>query len=157
MYPQGNRQQDSMGCTLDNETKIGAILDHKIGNVSPDSFETGDGLFEQLKFNSHGLIPAIVQDVTDGAVLMMAWMDREALERTLATGDVWFYSRSRNRHWRKGEESANTLHAVEVCYDCDGDTLLLKCQIGGEGVACHTGARTCFYRTLPIERSSHDG
>ncbi|MCL2024276.1 MAG: phosphoribosyl-AMP cyclohydrolase [Coriobacteriia bacterium] len=101
-----------------------------------------------LTYNADGLIPAIVQDAGDGTVLMMAWMDRAALERTLETGQAWFYSRSRKTSWRKGEQSGNTLQVQQVSYDCDGDTLLLTCTLGGDGVACHTGERTCFYREL---------
>jgi len=104
-----------------------------------------------LTYNDQDLIPAIIQDSTDGAVLMMAWMDREALLRTLLTGDVWFYSRSRSRMWRKGETSGNTLHALEVRYDCDSDALLLSCRIEGDKMACHTGERSCFYRSIPMK------
>jgi len=101
-----------------------------------------------LRFDANGLIPAIVQDVTDGAVLMLAWMNREALQRTQASGQTWFWSRSRSRLWHKGEESGNTQEVVEIRYDCDGDALLLRVNQGGAGVACHTGQRSCFYRKL---------
>jgi len=112
--------------------------------------ETDNLSIDDLQYNADGLISAIIQDEEDGDVLMVAWMDREALKRTLETGDVWFYSRSRDCYWRKGEESGNTLHAKEVRYDCDGDALLIICSIKGDGVACHTGKRSCFYRNLPI-------
>ncbi|MCL2882230.1 MAG: phosphoribosyl-AMP cyclohydrolase [Coriobacteriia bacterium] len=107
-----------------------------------------------LKFNADGLIPAIVQDISDGAVLMLAWMNREALQRTLASGQTWFWSRSRARLWHKGEESGNVQEVREVRYDCDGDTLLIKVEQGGDCVACHTGHRSCFYRRL--EGSTYD-
>ena len=104
-----------------------------------------------LTFDEHGLIPAIVQDENDGAVLMMAYMDKESLRRTLKEGRAWFFSRSRQSYWLKGESSGNIVRVSRVSYDCDGDTLLLQASIQGDGVACHTGARSCFYRSLSIE------
>lgn len=97
---------------------------------------------EELKFDDRGLLPVIVQDVTTGAVLMLAWANRAAVERTLATGQVWLWSRSRQSLWRKGETSGNTLTMVEVLPDCDGDTLLVRALPAGP--ACHRGTRTCF-------------
>jgi phosphoribosyl-ATP pyrophosphohydrolase/phosphoribosyl-AMP cyclohydrolase len=88
------------------------------------------------------LVPAIVQAVSDGRVLMLAWMDEEALRRTRETGEAWFWSRSRGRHWRKGETSGNTLAVEEIRDDCDGDAILL--QVRAAGPACHTGSRSCF-------------
>ena len=114
------------------------------------SIEVDTLTIDELTYNEAGLIPAVIVDVSDREVLMVAWMDKEAVRRTLDSGDVWFYSRSRARYWRKGEESGNTLRAQEVRYDCDGDTLLITCEVGGEGVVCHTGKRSCFYRTLPL-------
>lgn len=108
-----------------------------------------------LRFNEDGLIPAIVQDAGDGAVLMLAWMNRDSLARTLTCGQTWFWSRSRKRLWHKGEESGNVQNVRALLYDCDGDTLLVKVEQGGDGVACHTGQRSCFYRTLREEKS-HD-
>ena len=99
-------------------------------------------MIEDLKFDDRGLLPVIVQDVTTGAVLMLAWANREAVERTLATGDVWFWSRSRQSLWRKGETSGNTLRMVEALPDCDGDTLLVRALPAGP--SCHRGTRTCF-------------
>lgn len=99
-------------------------------------------MIEELKFDDRGLLPVIVQDVTTGAVLMLAWANREAVERTLATGEVWFWSRSRQSLWRKGETSGNTLTVVEILPDCDGDTLLVRALPAGP--ACHRGTRTCF-------------
>ncbi len=88
------------------------------------------------------LTPAIVQDADDGRVLMLAWMDAEALRRTRETGEAWFWSRSRRRLWRKGETSGNTLEVVELRDDCDGDALLLRVRAGGP--VCHTGSLSCF-------------
>ncbi len=104
-----------------------------------------------LTFDEHGLIPAIVQDENDGAVLMMAYMDKESLRRTLKEGRAWFFSRSRQSYWLKGESSGNIVRVSRVSIDCDGDTLLLQASVKGDGVACHTGARSCFYRSLSIE------
>jgi phosphoribosyl-ATP pyrophosphohydrolase/phosphoribosyl-AMP cyclohydrolase len=92
--------------------------------------------------SERGLIPAIVQDARTGRVLMMAWMDEEARALTESTGEVHFFSRSRNRLWKKGETSGNTLHMVSISADCDGDTLLVRAI--PRGPACHTGAVTCF-------------
>lgn len=99
-----------------------------------------------LKFDDQGLIPAIVQDADSGQVLMMAYMNREALDKTLATGRTWFYSRSRQSLWMKGETSGNIQTVREVRYDCDQDTLLVLVE--QTGAACHTGHYSCFYRTL---------
>jgi phosphoribosyl-AMP cyclohydrolase len=94
-----------------------------------------------------GLVPAIVQDATDGTVLTLAYMDAEALRRTLATGRSWFYSRSRREYWQKGETSGDRQYVREVRVDCDGDTLVVLVDQHGRG-ACHTGERSCFYRTV---------
>ncbi|WP_141013769.1 phosphoribosyl-AMP cyclohydrolase [Nocardioides sambongensis] len=99
-------------------------------------------LADRLKRNADGLVPAVVQQHDTGEVLMLAWMDDEALHRTLATGRATYYSRSRQEYWVKGETSGNPQRVVEVRLDCDGDTLLVK--VDQVGVACHTGARTCF-------------
>ena len=96
----------------------------------------------RLKRNSQGLVPAVVQQHDTGEVLMLGWMDDEALHRTLTTGRSTFWSRSRQEYWVKGETSGHRQHVVEVRLDCDGDTLLVK--VDQEGPACHTGARTCF-------------
>jgi len=95
-----------------------------------------------LTFDERGLIPAIVQDAATGTVLMLAWMDREAIEATERTGEVHFHSRSRGALWRKGETSGNTLHAVEVLPDCDRDALLVRAH--PMGPVCHTGSATCW-------------
>jgi phosphoribosyl-AMP cyclohydrolase len=102
----------------------------------------------QPKFDADGLIPAIVTDARDGAVLMFAWMDASALAATLSTRLATFYSRSRRKPWVKGEESGNLLRVHEVRTDCDQDVVWLKVGVEGPGVACHTGAVSCFYRTV---------
>ena len=99
-----------------------------------------------LKFDDRGLIPAIVQDNTSGEVLMFAFMNAESLKRTLESGQVWFWSRSRQELWHKGATSGNTLAVREIRKDCDEDALLLK--VDPAGPACHTGDRSCFYRGL---------
>lgn len=96
----------------------------------------------RIKRNPDGLVPAVVTDATSGAVLMLAWMDDEALSRTLATRQATYWSRSRNEYWVKGATSGHTQHVREVRLDCDGDTVLMRVdQVGG---ACHTGDTTCF-------------
>lgn len=99
-----------------------------------------------LKYDERGLIPAIAQDRLTGEVRMMAWMNQEALEQTLATGKATFFSRSRGRLWVKGEESGNVLTVTQVLADCDGDTLLLQCDPAGP--SCHTGKDNCFFRSV---------
>ena len=100
-----------------------------------------------VKYNSDGLVPAIVQDVATGAVLMMAWMSAETLALTLAEGRTVFWSRSRQEVWRKGETSGERQWLREAYYDCDGDTLLFIVDQQGDG-ACHTGAYSCFFRSF---------
>jgi phosphoribosyl-AMP cyclohydrolase / phosphoribosyl-ATP pyrophosphohydrolase len=95
-----------------------------------------------LAYDERGLLPVVVQEVGSGAVLMLAWANREAVEKTLATGEVHFWSRSRRSLWRKGETSGNTLTALEVTADCDRDALLVRARAAGP--ACHTGSRSCF-------------
>lgn len=99
-----------------------------------------------VAFNAEGLVPVIAQDISTGAVLMLAWMNRQALELTLETGDLTYWSRSRKELWRKGATSGHTQRLVEALVDCDGDTLLMKVE--QTGPACHTGAPTCFFRRL---------
>ncbi|MCR9107027.1 MAG: phosphoribosyl-AMP cyclohydrolase [Gammaproteobacteria bacterium] len=104
-------------------------------------------VLEQLNWNEQGLVPAIAQDWETGEVLMLAWMNSQALALTIEEGRAIYWSRSRGRLWRKGEESGNVQRLKELRLDCDGDTVLLKVeQIGG--IACHTGRRHCFYRRL---------
>ena len=102
---------------------------------------------ELLAFDDRGLVPAVVQQHDTGAVLMVAWMSRESLARTLETGETVFYSRSRQELWHKGATSGNTQRVVDLRVDCDGDTLLVL--VDAHGPACHTGQDSCFYRRLP--------
>lgn len=106
---------------------------------------------DALHFDDEGLIPAIAQDAETGAVLMMAWMNRASLMQTVETGDAVYWSRSRQRLWRKGEESGNTQQVVSLRTDCDGDTILLQVTQKG-GIACHTGRASCFFYALSDER-----
>ncbi|MDQ4148888.1 MAG: phosphoribosyl-AMP cyclohydrolase [Actinomycetota bacterium] len=99
-----------------------------------------------LKWDPNGLIPAIVQDAASGEVLMMGWMNRESLSLTLEQRLTWFWSRSRRELWNKGATSGNLQHVTEVLVDCDADVLVVK--VVPDGPACHTGQRTCFYRSL---------
>lgn len=101
---------------------------------------------DNLKFDENGLIPAIVQDADTKDVLMMAWMNKESLQKTLETKNTWFYSRSRQKLWMKGETSGNTQKVKDLKYDCDNDTLLVL--VDAKGVACHTGEKTCFHRKI---------
>ena len=103
-------------------------------------------LFDAITFDSNGLVPAIAQSAESGEVLMVAWMNREAVEETLASGRVCYFSRSRGALWRKGERSGQTQTLVEMHIDCDGDVLLLRVE--QTGVACHTGRRSCFFRAV---------
>lgn len=97
-------------------------------------------------FDSYGLIPAVVQDIESGELIMVAWMNADALSLTRRTGEAHFWSRSRNELWRKGETSGNLMKVRRILMDCDGDTLLL--QVAPSGPACHTGAVSCFFQTL---------
>jgi phosphoribosyl-AMP cyclohydrolase len=101
---------------------------------------------DELRFDERGLIPVIAQDAENGQVLMMAWANREALERTLDEGRMVYWSRSRGELWRKGDTSGNVQHWEELRADCDADVVLAR--IHQEGAACHTGERSCFHRTL---------
>ncbi|HEY9085336.1 MAG TPA: bifunctional phosphoribosyl-AMP cyclohydrolase/phosphoribosyl-ATP diphosphatase HisIE [Candidatus Tyrphobacter sp.] len=107
-----------------------------------------------LKFGEDGLVPVVVADAHDGDVLTLAWANREALERTLATGETHLFSRSRKRLWRKGEQSGYTQRVVEVVADCDGDAVLYR--VVPNGPACHTGAVSCFHEPM-LPRTSNDG
>ena len=102
--------------------------------------------FDKLR----GLAPAIVQDAASGEVLMLGFMNREALEMTLSSGFVTFFSRTRNQLWTKGETSGNRLKVITATADCDLDSILCRVQVEGEGVVCHTGTRTCFNTKLPL-------
>ena len=120
-----------------------------------EKFAIGDSLpwaevIETLPFNADGLIPAISQQFDSGEVLMMAWMNRESLEETLSTGRVCYFSRSRQKLWRKGESSGQVQMLKEMRFDCDGDTILVI--VDQTGPACHTGRRSCFYNTVKGDR-----
>jgi phosphoribosyl-AMP cyclohydrolase len=106
---------------------------------------SSEELLSIVQFNDAGLVPAIVQDVHTGQVLMMAWMNQDSLQRTIDTGETVFWSRSRQELWHKGATSGNTQRLVDLRVDCDGDTLLLLVEPAGP--ACHTGAVSCFFRT----------
>ena len=99
-----------------------------------------------LRFDDRGLIPAIIQDAENGEVLMLGYISQESLQKTLDTGQVWFYSRSRQELWHKGATSGNYIDVRDISKDCDGDTLLIK--VDPRGPVCHTGNRSCFYRKL---------
>jgi len=99
-----------------------------------------------VKFDSQGLIPVVVQHASTGDVLMLAYMNSESLAKTVETGETWFWSRSRQSLWHKGETSGNTQRVVSISIDCDGDTLLVK--VDPRGPACHTGEKTCFFGDL---------
>lgn len=101
-------------------------------------------LISKVKFTDDGLVPAIVQENTSGSVLMMAWMTRESLEKTIETGRTWFWSRSRQELWAKGDTSGDIQLVLDIAIDCDGDTLLIEVDQKGKG-ACHTGNFSCFY------------
>jgi phosphoribosyl-AMP cyclohydrolase len=103
--------------------------------------------FEQLRWNEEGLVPAIAQDASSGRVLTLAWMNRDALRETAVRGEAVYWSRSRNKLWRKGEESGHVQRVKELRLDCDADVLLLTVEQVG-GIACHTGRERCFYRRL---------
>ena len=111
-----------------------------------------NSVIDQLVFNAQGLIPAIAQQHDTGEVLMMAWMNKAALEETLSTGRVCYWSRSRQQFWRKGESSGNEQQVVKVIADCDGDTLLL--MVNQSGPACHTNRTSCFFLDMALESTT---
>ena len=101
----------------------------------------------EIKWDEHGLVPVIAQDADTGEVLMFAWMNREALSRTVESGEAVYWSRSRRKLWHKGEESGHVQRVTDVRLDCDGDVVLLRVKQEG-GIACHTGRRSCFFNKL---------
>ena len=109
------------------------------------------------KFDGAGGIAAVATDADTGEVLMLAWMNAEALALTIRTGEAHFWSRSRGRIWKKGEESGNVLNVVEMRTDCDQDAVWMRVRISGHGAACHTGHRTCFYRSISVGGDSDRG
>ena len=116
----------------------------------PDDIE--EGLAFIPKFDANGLVTVVVTDAKSGDVLMVAHMNEEAIRKTVASGEAWYYSRSRKTLWRKGETSGHTQRVVELRVDCDQDALWLKVEQAGEG-ACHTGRRSCFYRAVPLGKA----
>ncbi len=133
------------------------MADPKTPRFSPrgDKESIEAGLAFQPKFDADGLIPAIVTDAGTGEVLMFAWMNAEALALTLESGVGHFWSRSRRALWKKGEESGNVLKIVELRTDCDQDVVWLRVSVEGDGLACHTGRRSCFYRSVPVGAPPH--
>jgi phosphoribosyl-AMP cyclohydrolase len=114
--------------------------------MSMASGDVIDAVLGSVRFDAGGLVVAVAQQHDTGEVLMLAWMNREAIAETLRTGQVCYWSRSRGKLWRKGESSGQVQHLIEFRLDCDGDAVLL--QVDQTGVACHTGRRTCFYRAV---------
>ena len=108
---------------------------------------TGDLYLDEVSWNEQGLVPVITQEIVSGDVLMLAWMNRKALDLTVRTGRAVYWSRSRGCLWRKGETSGHVQTVCEICLDCDADTILLKVMQAG-GIACHTGRRSCFFKKL---------
>lgn len=108
------------------------------------------------RFDENGLIPCIATSAKDGAVLMFAWMNKEALEKTIATREAHYWSRSRNKLWKKGETSGNIQKVVEIRTDCDQDCIWITVDMGDEETACHTGKRSCFYRVVDGNRLVFD-
>lgn len=116
--------------------------------TAPDTLSLERGNVLAPRFDEHGLIAAVATHAETGEVLMLAWMDAEALSRTMATGEAHYFSRSRGALWRKGATSGQIQRIVEMRIDCDQDTLWLKVFPGGDGGACHVGFRSCFYRAI---------
>ena len=112
--------------------------------------ESEEGTVFAPRFDADGLVPVVATSAATGEVLMLAYMNDEALARTIATGEAHYWSRSRGRLWRKGEESGNAQRVVELRTDCDQDAIWLKVETAGAGAACHTGRKSCFYRAVPL-------
>ncbi|HZT28075.1 MAG TPA: phosphoribosyl-AMP cyclohydrolase [Pseudolabrys sp.] len=117
--------------------------------MADESSQIEEALAFAPQFGADGLITAVVTDAASGSVLMVAHMNKDALKRTIETGEAWYYSRSRQKLWKKGEQSGHTQRVVELRVDCDQDALWLRVEQTGEG-ACHTGRRSCFYRAVPL-------
>ena len=115
--------------------------------------EQEEGLVFQPKFGADGLLTCVTVDAHDGAVLMVAHMNAEALQKTLVTGVVHYWSRSRGTLWRKGDTSGQTQSLIELRVDCDQDAVVARVNVGGDGGACHTGRRSCFYRKVESDAS----
>lgn len=124
--------------------------------MTQETARAADEVVRALAFDADGLVAAVAQQHDTAEVLMLAWMNREAVTRTLESGEVWYWSRSRGKLWRKGETSGQTQKLVELRVDCDGDAVLLLVE--QKGVACHTGRRSCFFRALRdgrLDRKRH--
>jgi phosphoribosyl-AMP cyclohydrolase len=115
-----------------------------------DKASLEEGAVLAPRFDRDGLVTAVAVDAGDGAVLMVAHMNASALARTIETGEAWYWSRSRGELWRKGATSGQTQRVVAMRIDCDQDAILIRVAVGGDGGCCHTGRRSCFYRTVPI-------
>ncbi len=115
----------------------------------PTSLDPEEGLAFTPRFDADGLVTAVVTDAGSGDVLMVAHMNEEALAKTIATGEAWYYSRSRKQLWKKGESSGHVQRVVEIRVDCDQDAVWMRVEQQGAG-ACHTGRRSCFYRAIPL-------
>jgi phosphoribosyl-AMP cyclohydrolase len=120
--------------------------------LSSSTQDIEEGVTFAPRFDANGLVSAVVTDVRTGDVLMVAHMNEEALRKTIASGEAWFYSRSRKALWKKGETSGNVQRVIELRVDCDQDALWLKVEQQGGG-ACHTGRRSCFYRAVPLGKT----
>jgi len=131
-------------------------IDNKMFAEPGDKHQLETGLMFSPKFDDKGLIPVITQDATSGEILMFAFMNKLALEKTLTTKTVHYWSRSRSKLWLKGETSGETQHVVEIKTDCDQDVLLVRAKVKGRGAACHTGRKSCFYRSINLEAVSPD-
>lgn len=120
--------------------------------MADKSTDIEEGLVFTPKFDADGLVTAVVTDSRSGDVLMVAHMNEEAIRKTIASGEAWYYSRSRKALWKKGETSGHVQRVIELRVDCDQDALLLKVEQQGGG-ACHTGRRSCFYRAVPLGKA----
>ena len=125
--------------------RTGIPYDAPMPDVTPIAVNDDD--LAQVTYNDDGLVPAIVQEEGTGQILMLAWMNDESLRKTLETGRTWFWSRSRQEYWCKGETSGDRQYVRSASYDCDGDTLLFVVEQEGNG-ACHTGEYSCFFRSF---------
>lgn len=122
-------------------------------SIASTKSELEDGTLFAPKFDANGLIPAVTTDANSGELLMHAWMNEEALARTIATGEAWYWSRSRQELWHKGATSGQIQKVVEIRTDCDQDAIWIKVEPQGNGGCCHVGYRSCFYRVSPIGQS----
>ena len=151
-WPPNDWKKAALGCTsktfLLKNAFYSRIISMTQTPVSQPIAVTKEQL-SQIIYNSDGLVPAIVQEEGTGQVLMMAWMNEASLKETMATGRTWFWSRSRQEYWCKGETSGDRQYVRSASYDCDGDTLLLIVEQEGKG-ACHTGEYSCFFRPFGV-------